>query len=149
MLSKQFITAGRAVFTVEIPPPDQEILHSPPHYTFRVKRKEANLDWPEAYFVQILTGPDNTSSYTYLGMLSPETGEVRLTKKSKYNDDSLPVKILRRVLVRLWADQGDLIRQAGWELHHEGKCCRCGRALTVPESVESGIGPECRQIMGI
>ncbi|MGQ4872128.1 MAG: DUF6011 domain-containing protein, partial [Candidatus Thorarchaeota archaeon] len=24
---------------------------------------------------------------------------------------------------------------------HEGKCGRCGRRLTVPESIESGYGP--------
>jgi hypothetical protein len=29
------------------------------------------------------------------------------------------------------------------EVHHEGRCGRCGRALTVPESIESGFGPEC------
>lgn len=29
------------------------------------------------------------------------------------------------------------------EFFHEGKCGRCGRALTDPESIERGIGPEC------
>jgi hypothetical protein len=28
-------------------------------------------------------------------------------------------------------------------VHHEGRCGRCGRTLTVPESIESGFGPEC------
>ena len=28
----------------------------------------------------------------------------------------------------------------GW---HEGRCGRCGRKLTVPESIEAGYGPEC------
>ena len=31
---------------------------------------------------------------------------------------------------------------ANVEINHEGRCGRCGRALTVPESVASGIGPE-------
>jgi hypothetical protein len=26
---------------------------------------------------------------------------------------------------------------------HEGSCARCGKKLTVPESIESGFGPEC------
>lgn len=26
---------------------------------------------------------------------------------------------------------------------HEGTCCRCGRKLTHPESIEIGFGPEC------
>jgi hypothetical protein len=29
------------------------------------------------------------------------------------------------------------------EVWHEGRCGRCGRRLTVPESIESGLGPEC------
>ena len=31
------------------------------------------------------------------------------------------------------------------EVWHEGKCCRCGRTLTVPESVKLGIGPGVRR----
>jgi hypothetical protein len=29
------------------------------------------------------------------------------------------------------------------EIWHEGKCGKCGRQLTVPSSIETGIGPEC------
>lgn len=29
------------------------------------------------------------------------------------------------------------------EVWHEGRCGRCGRKLTVPESIETGIGPDC------
>src|SRR5882672_9405186 len=29
------------------------------------------------------------------------------------------------------------------EIWHSGSCGRCGRTLTVPESVLSGFGPEC------
>ncbi len=29
------------------------------------------------------------------------------------------------------------------EIWHEGRCGRCNRKLTVPESVASGFGPEC------
>jgi hypothetical protein len=32
---------------------------------------------------------------------------------------------------------------------HEGRCGRCGRKLTVPESIESGFGPECASILGL
>jgi len=28
-------------------------------------------------------------------------------------------------------------------IYHVGKCVRCGRQLTTPESVLTGIGPEC------
>lgn len=31
----------------------------------------------------------------------------------------------------------------------EGRCCVCGKRLTVPESIERSIGPECAEKMGI
>ena len=34
------------------------------------------------------------------------------------------------------------------EVWHEGICGRCGRKLTVPESVERGLGPECAGLVG-
>src|ERR1700675_3055956 len=30
-----------------------------------------------------------------------------------------------------------------------GKCGRCGKPLTVPESIASGFGPDCREMMGM
>ena len=32
-------------------------------------------------------------------------------------------------------------------IYHTGKCVRCGRQLTTPESVITGIGPECLKII--
>lgn len=32
-------------------------------------------------------------------------------------------------------------------IYHEGRCCKCGMPLTVPESIDSGIGPECKKTM--
>ena len=29
------------------------------------------------------------------------------------------------------------------QVWHEGRCGKCGRKLTVPESLTSGLGPEC------
>ena len=41
-----------------------------------------------------------------------------------------------------WAmGEGDLEQQA--EVSIEAECSSCGRALTDPESIERGIGPEC------
>ena len=136
MLTKDFITAGRAIFTVESKTGER--------YTYRVSHKEGDGGWPDAWFVSLLTGPCNEADYTYLGMLDPATGGVRLTKASKYTDDTVPVKVVRWALGLVWADRE---LPPGYALHHEGRCGRCGRTLTVPESIESGIGPECAKIM--
>lgn len=47
-------------------------------------------------------------------------------------------------LVRRDFDAGD---QA--DVYHESRCGKCGRALTTPESVSSGIGPVCAEGMGL
>lgn len=156
MITKTFLTAGDAIFTVE---PSAEFLAAQqqlgneyhPHYTYRIARVElkASGNYPArtAFFVSSLTGRDNTSDYTYLGELIPATGEVRLTRKSAFPETASRVRILRRMLTRIWDGEGDAITNAGWKLHHEGKCGRCARLLTTPKSCELGIGPECRKAM--
>lgn len=143
MLTKEFMTAGRAVFTIEVPAVFEMQYGTKPHYTFKVQFKKGNDEWPDTYFVKLLTGPDNTKDFTYFGMLNADTGEVRITAKSPYKDDSIVVQLVRRVMQRVWENSLEGMEKAGFQLHHEGRCGRCGRVLTVPESVKTGIGPEC------
>lgn len=146
MLSKQFITAGSAIFTIELPADRPE--ECQPHYTFLVQHVEGKNGWTDTWFVKLLTGPGNASDYTYVGILDVDTGVVRTTKKSPYNDNTYCVRLLNRVLYHVWRDS-DVFVEHGYALHHEGRCGRCGRTLTVPESVESGIGPVCaRSVLG-
>lgn len=149
-VSKQFVLAGNATFTIELPVTASGYIKGEfrrSHYTFRVRKTEANENYPEAYFVKVLTGPDNESNYTYLGKLSPLSGAVVLTGKSKFTADSFPVRLLERTLSRVWADDHAAYEAHGYKTHHEGACGRCGRKLTVPASVESGIGPECAKLL--
>lgn len=143
-VSKTFVIAGDATFTIELPVGAERS-----HYTYRVQHVEKNDRWPESYFVKMLTGPDNESNYTYMGKLDPFTGQLQLTAKSAYAADTLPVRLLNRVLARVWSDDHAAYEQHGYVTHHEGRCGRCGRKLTVPSSVESGIGPECAKIMSM
>jgi len=135
---RQFMLGGRAVFTL------QGIRD---RYTYRVNRKDAEPGsrWTEpAYFVALLTGPDNTADFTYIGMLDVRTGAIRLTRASKYAADSQPVKAFHWAAGRVW--RGVSIEPA--RFYHEGRCGRCGRVLTVPSSIESGFGPECLGKLG-
>lgn len=126
---KRFLSAGFAIFTVEN--------NKGQHYTFRIaKGREDN----SPFFAGVLTGSDNTRSYTYIGLFSPETLEIRLTKKSRYTDDTIPVKVLRWVM-EIFNGKREL--PLGYAIHHLGYCCRCGRPLSTPESVKNGIGPIC------
>lgn len=149
MIAKEFITAGKSTFTFSVNAEYAAANNLKPHYTFKVVKKEANDRWPETYFVSVLTGPDNTTSYTYLGMLDPKNGSIRTTAKSCMTDAALPVRLINRTLALVWENESDKIVAAGFNLQHAGKCGRCGRKLTTPKSVEQGFGPECVSIMGL
>lgn len=138
MLTKDFVLAGKATFTVDNGKGNW--------YTYKVTHKKANGRFGDAYFVKLLTGPDNTRDYTYIGMLNSETGVVSLTGKSQMTPDTQPYRVLNWALQLLWHNAP---WPAGYEIHHEGRCGRCGRKLTVPESIKTGIGPECAGRMAI
>lgn len=150
-LVKQFFTGGKCFFTVKVPVAFASEHKTELHYTYRIEQAEPTERFPKpAHFVKLLTGPNNTEDYSYLGMLNAETGEVRLTAKSFARDTAWSVRIVRRVLAQVFEGEGvPAIQKAGWEVDHMGKCGRCGRPLTVPESLECGVGPDCAALMGI
>lgn len=143
-VAKGFILAGNAYFTVRSK-------KTGTRYTYRVSRAACSrckrLDcqcWKyPTYFVALLTGPDNTEDYSYLGILRENA--FQLTRASKMNDASLPVRAFRWV----WDALAKGAYPGNVEIWHEGRCGRCGRTLTVPESVERGIGPDCAGKMGV
>jgi len=146
MIGKDFILAGKAIFTLTVSHEFAVKHDCKDHYTFRVVRKAASEKWPEAYFVNVLMGPDNTRSYAPLGKLDPQTGLVSITKNSKFNDSSWPVKMVRRIFACVWELDGskpENITVAGFELNHAGRCGRCGRLLTTPTSIKIGLGSIC------
>jgi hypothetical protein len=142
MLNKEFILAGRAVFTLEISKEFSEKWSLPLHYTYKITKKEATESFPEVYFIGLLTGPDNVSDYTYMGTVQ-KNGNVSLTRKSRYKPDSWPYRLIVRALACVFSDKQQDLLDAGFDMHHEGRCGKCGRVLTVPASVLSGFGPEC------
>ena len=125
----RFFSGGKAIFTVGNDKGN--------HYTYKIRQPKGEN---KPFFVSMLTGPMNDYDYTYLGIYNPNALNVYLTKKSKYNEESIPVKVIRWA-IRQIANKATL--PVGYSIQHEGKCCRCGRTLTVPESIESGWGPEC------
>ena len=124
----RFFSGGKSIFTVGN--------NQGQHFTYKIRQPKGK----DVFFINLLTGPDNTTSYTYLGIYNPSNQTVVTTAKSKFTKDSLPVKVLT------WAINTVKMNKQlpkGYSIQHEGRCCRCGRLLTVPESIENGIGPEC------
>ena len=133
-LIQPFLMGGNAYFTVVNPTTGSR-------YTFRVSQRENEDHTKSPFFVSVLTGPDNEHSYSYLGTMWPD-GRYFPGKKSHIGPDAPSNRCfswLAGVLVREDADT-QLSRIEFW---HEGRCGKCGRKLTVPESIESGIGPVC------
>lgn len=130
---EQFALAGKATLTFKSE-------RTEAHYTFRITLSADS----KVHFVSVLTGPDNENGYTYAGIIGRDK-EFRLTKASKFTADALCVKAFRWVWDAVRA--GNLPKCCA--INHDGACGRCGRTLTTPESVASGIGPECARHMGI
>ncbi len=133
----QFIRGGNATFTLES-------LKTGQHFTFKVQAPseetergghKRNLAGPR--FVKLLIGPSNEDDYAYIGMLY-ETG-FRTTKASKVKANSPSVMALDWAIGNFVAGH----MPSTLAIYHDGRCCVCGRKLTVPSSIASGIGPEC------
>lgn len=122
-----FITGGKACFTLRS-------TKTGVRYTYKVTENEKG-----GWFVSLLDGPDNYLNYRYLGFIGQSDRRFRTTAKSTFPAASKPVRAFEWTWVRLAAGRS----HEGVEIYHEGKCGRCGRKLTVPESIESGFGPEC------
>jgi hypothetical protein len=136
-----FLLAGKAIFTIVSKATGVR-------FTYKVK-KHAKKD---LWFVSVLTGSDNYSNYSYMGTIFSQnvsgvptnTREFKSTFKSRITVDAPSFKAFRWFFNQLESN-GSL---DAVEVHHEGRCGRCGRRLTVPESIESGFGPECIQHIG-
>jgi hypothetical protein len=139
----RFALAGKAVLTLSS-------TRSGAHYTYRINKAKGTTEKPAAglFFVNLLPGPDNTEDFTYLGIVSiTRLGPVfKLTAKSRAGLDSPAVRAFQYFTQQVLA--GSHLPEA-LEVRHEGRCGACGRTLTVPGSLDSGIGPECLSQMGL
>lgn len=140
---RRFVEAGNATLTVRS-------LRTRERFTFKFVRPENQPQRASPIWVRLLTGSDNQSHYEFLGTIWMEMDwsyHYVHSKKSRIKPDA-PGAIAALWLSRcIGYNSGQLLEKA--EVWHEGSCGRCGRKLTVPESVVTGFGPECARIMGL
>jgi hypothetical protein len=129
---RQFALAGKSTFTVHNPSTGNR-------FTFKVTKGKQET---APHFVKVMTGPDNESSFTYLGTIFNGTNYAH-GRKSPISQEAPSAKAFAFV----WSRIDNL--PTALEFMHAGKCCRCGRKLTVPESIECGYGSECASKMGL
>jgi hypothetical protein len=121
-----FIYAGNATFTLR-----SERTGS--RFTYRVRKSKDG----RVHFVSLMTGSDNESDFEYLGTIRDRT--YSHGRKSRIAESA------QGAMAFSWFHAHLQTRRLPPQLQvwHEGRCGRCARKLTVPESIERGFGPEC------
>lgn len=99
------------------------------HHTYKFRKTESGV-----LLASVLANGDQ---WIYLGVVDFPRRALRLTPKSKFSKDSQAYRALA------WLIKLAEFNPAIVEVLHDGTCGRCGRTLTHPDSIKSGIGPIC------
>lgn len=141
---KKFIFAGDALITIKN-------VDTGNRFTFKIKKRgDKPRPTPiDLYWVSVLTMPNNNDdgAYKFIGSMSREEG-FRSSPKSYIKDNSLSVKVANYYFNRLLGFSKFPLH-SNVKTYHNGFCGRCGRILTVPESIETGFGADCAAIMDL
>lgn len=121
---ERFVLGGSARFTLRS-------TVTGTRFTFWVRKPKAD----KPHFVRVLAGPEH---YEFVGTIF-SNGIYSHSRRSLV-DEKAPAAVAFRWF---WTMLTIKHTAPQLEIWHEGRCCRCGRGLTVPESIASGIGPEC------
>jgi hypothetical protein len=129
----QYIFGGKSTFTLQS-------VASGERFTYKISEsaKRAGDNRPPVFFVSVLTGPDNSSDYAFVGTIF-ERKTFKFSPKAGFRIDSPSVKAFS------WAFSnfvGNVVPNQ-LEFWPTTNCARCGRPLTVPTSVHNGFGPDC------
>lgn len=107
------------------------------HRTFKVTTvKRGPLEGKR--IISLLVGPENENDYRGFGFVQPN-GIVNCWKKLQ---KTLHGKSQYQKYADLFTYQLDY-QKRGFQFRQSIRCRVCGRKLTTPDSIESGIGPIC------
>ena len=120
-----YILGGKSFVTFQNPLTENR-------FTYKVVKHKVD----DIYFVHVLTNPE---VYMFLGTIR-DYG-FKYSHKSKINRDAKSVIVFDYVFHHLIMET----LNSTIEIFHDGRCSKCGRQLTDPESVEYGLGPYCRK----
>jgi hypothetical protein len=121
---KAYMLGGNAKFTVVSPKGTS--------FTYLIRGAKKG-EGP--HFVSVLTGPDNTADFTFLGTIF-DAKRYFPGKKSPIPATAPSATAFKWI----W----DHVEDPRIEVLSSGACSRCGRELTDEESIRTGLGPICR-----
>jgi len=112
------------------------------HLTFKARRPKGwTVESP--VLIDLMVGKDNTSDFGFIGSVNTN-GFYKPSPKSKVDADRLEVANRTMVWLLTKLYHGVELPEA-LEIKGSTGCCRCGRTLTNPDSVDDGMGPVCRR----
>ncbi len=126
-----YIMGGNSTFT---------LVADTKRYTYKILERVIG-DGSSVYAVMVLVGPDNTRNYREFAKIKEVDGMPKLELICRTTNYIEYFELIKKLYYSLLFNSYTQI--SGWEVWHTGRCSRCGRLLTVPESIEKGIGPEC------
>lgn len=129
-LCKEFALGGNATITLESE-------NTGNHFTYKIQKSK---DDDFLFFVKLLRGSDNNEDYSYIGCYYADSKYFHPCKKWNEVDRSSWPPSMRAI--KYFFDRLDAIPPK-LHVYHEGRCAKCGRKLTTPESIKRGFGPEC------
>jgi len=135
---RRFVLAGDAIITLQSERTER-------HFTYRVRQADPIGDRAvDRWFISVLQG---TETYAYIGMLRSTGSHLRfgVTKKSTVSADAVSFQAFNF----FWNNLDGGRMPPSMKIRHEGRCGRCARVLTHPESIDLGLGPDCAEKMGL
>ena len=109
------------------------------------KKERRNKENEFIYFLNTKIG----NEYVYAGVVwfDDKTNEFRFGQgaKGQVNGNHLNIRSLLFVMNKLNSE----VEPKYCEVFHVGTCGRCGKKLTTPESILTGLGPECAKKAGV
>lgn len=132
---REYALAGNSTITVQSKSTEK-------HFTFKIRASKAKPGKPKVHFVSVLTGPNNKKDYTFFGTIFAD-GRIVRSQESPITDTAPSVQAFRW----MWRSSAENLAKHS-EVFHHGRCARCGRKITNPDSLKSGYGPECAEKLG-
>jgi hypothetical protein len=109
----------------------------------QAKDKEDRKKKLPIFFVNVSLLGDQTTGFVFAGTFFTDTMTLRLSKHAP--SESRLGKVMTWLFHAVQKPQ--VLRDKGVTLLHEGRCCRCSLPLTHPESINTGFGPDCLEMV--
>lgn len=118
-----------------------ENIHTGEYRTFRIHKPRKSSFQKGTQIVSLFTGSNNESSYTAFGFLNTDGIHIW----SRFTNDIAWSQYGKALFSLLTLGNDSPYVTKGYRFRESEKCFVCGKTLTTPESIDTGIGPICAE----